>query len=107
RFRDMRPLDDRQAAALIARDGIDILVDLALHSVGSHLRVFAYRPAPIQMTWLGYVGTTGVDTIRYRITDPYVDPPGTALDVYSEKRSEEHTSELQSREKLVCRRLLE
>lgn len=85
RFRDIRPLDDRQAAALIARDGIDILVDLALHSVGSRLRVFAYRPAPIQMTWLGYVGTTGVDTIRYRITDPYVDPPGTALDVYSEK----------------------
>jgi protein O-GlcNAc transferase len=85
RFRDIRTLDDLQAAELIRSDRIDILVDLALHSTGGRLRIFACRPAPVQISWLGYPGTTGLDTIDYRITDPFIDPPGTDLGVYSEK----------------------
>ena len=85
RFRDVLRMDDAQAAELVRRDGIDILVDLALHSAGSRLRLFAYKPAPVQMTWLGYAGTTGLDTIDYRITDHFCDPPGTDFSVYSEQ----------------------
>ncbi len=84
RFRDIRYLDDIAAAELVRKDRIDILVDLALHSAGGRLRLFACKPAPVQITWLGYAGTTGLDTIDYRITDPYVDPPGTDGSVYSE-----------------------
>ncbi|MDQ2645906.1 MAG: tetratricopeptide repeat protein [Myxococcota bacterium] len=84
RFRDIRPLDDLEAAEVVRRDRIDILVDLALHSSGGRLRMFACHPAPVQISWLGYPGTTGLDTIDYRITDPFLDPPGTAADVYSE-----------------------
>lgn len=83
-FRDILPIDDVQAAEVIRKDGIDILVDLALHSRGGRLRTFACRPAPVQISWLGYAGTTGLDTIDYRITDPFVDPPGADLSVYSE-----------------------
>jgi predicted O-linked N-acetylglucosamine transferase (SPINDLY family) len=68
----------------VRSDGIDILVDLALHGAGGRLRIFACRPAPVQISWLGYMGTTGLDTVDYRITDPFVDPPGTDLSVYSE-----------------------
>lgn len=84
RFRDIRIMDDVQAADLVRRDRIDILVDLALHGPGGRLRLFACKPAPVQITWLGYAGTTGLDTIDYRITDPFVDPPGTDTRVYSE-----------------------
>jgi predicted O-linked N-acetylglucosamine transferase (SPINDLY family) len=83
-FRDIRRIDDIQAAEVIRRDRVDILVDLALHGSGGRLRVFACRPAPVQITWLGYPGTTGLDTIDYRLTDPFVDPPGGDLSVYSE-----------------------
>lgn len=84
RFRDIRLLDDIQAAELVRNDRIDILVDLALHSRGGRLRIFACKPAPVQISWLGYMGTTGLDTIDYRITDAFVDPPGSDLGVYSE-----------------------
>lgn len=83
-FRDIRHVDDVRAAKLVRSDGIDILVDLALHSSGGRLRVFACRPAPVQVSWLGYMGTTGLDVIDYRITDPFVDPPGTDTGVYAE-----------------------
>jgi protein O-GlcNAc transferase len=83
-FRDIRNIEDVQAAELVRSDRIDVLVDLALHSVGGRLRMFACRPAPVQISWLGYAGTTGLDTIDYRITDPFVDPPGADLGVYSE-----------------------
>jgi protein O-GlcNAc transferase len=66
-------------AALIERilaDQIDLLLDLSGHTAGHRLPVFAAKPAPVQATWLGYVGTTGVDAIDYLIADPHVLPEG-------------------------------
>lgn len=65
-----------QLADLIHGDGIDILVDLAGHSGTPNLRVFAHRPAPVQATWVGYLNTTGLSRIQYRISDQQCDPPG-------------------------------
>jgi protein O-GlcNAc transferase len=84
RFHDIRRLDDPSAAELVRRHGIDLLVDLAVHGTGHRLRLFACKPAPVQLTWLGYAGTTGLDTIDYRITDRYFDPPGSDLSLYTE-----------------------
>ncbi len=65
-------------AALIRRDQIDILIDLTMHMQGSRLPVFAEKPAPIQMTYLAYASSTGVPQIDYRLTDIFLDPPGTS-----------------------------
>jgi predicted O-linked N-acetylglucosamine transferase (SPINDLY family) len=78
-------LTDQQMADLVRRDQIDILVDLAMHSNNNRLLVFAQKPAPIQVTYLAWGGTTGLDTIDYRFTDPYLDAPGQDESVYSEK----------------------
>jgi len=83
-FRDIRSMDDVSAANLVRSDRIDVLVDLALHSSAGRLRVFACRPAPVQISWLGYVGTTGLDAIDYRITDNVLDPPDANSGLYSE-----------------------
>src|SRR5262249_7508690 len=72
-WRDMPGLNDGQAAELIRADRIDILVDLSLHSAGNRLLVFARKPAPVQMTFAGYPGGTGLRAIDYRIGDPYLD----------------------------------
>jgi len=77
-------LSDPQVAQQIRRDRIDILVDLKLHTADNRLMVFAHKPAPVQVTWLGYPGTTGMDAIDYRLTDPFLDPPGTDESIYSE-----------------------
>ena len=63
---------------LVRRDRIDILVDLALHTHGNRLLVFARRPAPVQVTYLGYCGTTGLPNIQYRLTDARVEPTGAS-----------------------------
>jgi protein O-GlcNAc transferase len=76
---------DGDAAAMIRADRIDILIDLAVHTRGNRLPLFAYRPAPVQMTYLGCCSTTGLSAMDYRISDGGCDPPDTDLSIYSEK----------------------
>jgi FkbM family methyltransferase len=84
RWRDIASIDDAEVAAWIRRDEIDILVDLSGHTVGNRLPVFALRPAPVQVTYLGYPNTTGLSSMDYRLTDVMADPPGATEDLHSE-----------------------
>jgi predicted O-linked N-acetylglucosamine transferase (SPINDLY family) len=74
RWQSIQRLDDSTAARLIEADGIDILVDLAGHTSGNRLGLFARKPAPVQATWIGYPDITGLPTIDWRLTDGIVDP---------------------------------
>jgi predicted O-linked N-acetylglucosamine transferase (SPINDLY family) len=78
-------LSDEQLADAIRQDRIDILVDLTMHMANNRLLVFARKPAPVQVTYLAYAGTTGLGTMDYRLTDPYLDPPGQDESCYSEQ----------------------
>jgi predicted O-linked N-acetylglucosamine transferase (SPINDLY family) len=73
---DCASLSDQALAERIRQDKIDILVDLAGHTADNRLLTFARKPAPIQVTYLGYPTTTGLTTIDYRITDHYIDIQG-------------------------------
>jgi predicted O-linked N-acetylglucosamine transferase (SPINDLY family) len=84
-WRDCAADTDEELADMIRRDRIDILVDLALHLDGNRLLLFARKPAPVQVTFAGYPGTTGLKSIDYRLTDPYLDPPGMNDAFYSEE----------------------
>jgi predicted O-linked N-acetylglucosamine transferase (SPINDLY family) len=81
RAQDMSPL---QLAERVREDGIDILVDLKGYTKDSRPAVFAYRPAPLQVAYLGFPGTSGADFMDYVIGDPYVTPLDSA-DCFSEK----------------------
>jgi protein O-GlcNAc transferase len=76
-YRSIRGMEDRRAAELIHADRIDILVDLTGHWRENRLKVFAHRPAPIQVAYLGYPNTTGLSQMDYRLTDALVDPPAS------------------------------
>jgi predicted O-linked N-acetylglucosamine transferase (SPINDLY family) len=83
-WHDVARLGDRELAQKIRDDRIDVLVDLSMHMAKNRLEVFAEKPSPVQLSWLAYPGTTGVDGMDYRITDPFLDPPGAPLP-YSEE----------------------
>ena len=74
-WRDVAAMEDARLAEQIRADGIDILVDLSLHMAGTRLLVLAHKPAPVQATFAGYPGSTGLETIDYRFTDGYLEPP--------------------------------
>jgi predicted O-linked N-acetylglucosamine transferase (SPINDLY family) len=77
-FRPTHGMSAEQVAACIRRDEIDLLIDLAGHTAGNRLDVMALRPAPVQLTYLGYPNTTGLTRIDHRITDALADPLDTA-----------------------------
>ena len=81
---DTSRLSDEQLAGQIREDRIDILIDLAMHT-GRRLLVFARKPAPVQASYLAYCSTTGLKTIDFRLTDPYLDTPQKAAEAYSEQ----------------------
>lgn len=77
-FTDVSKLSDWELAQRIHQDGIHILVDLSGYTSGSRIHALAYRPAPIQISYLGYPYTTGMDSIDYIVSDPYLDGPENA-----------------------------
>lgn len=84
-WRDVDPREPEATAKTIYEDEIDILFDLAGHTGNSAVAAFAYKPAPIQISGLGYMATTGLDTMDYFLTDPFVDPPGEHEAYFTEK----------------------
>ena len=76
-WRDVFELSDKELANLIFKDKIDILVDLAGHTANNRLRVFTYKPAPVQVTYLGYFNATGIKEIDYWLTDEVIHPEDT------------------------------
>lgn len=80
-WREVYRKDDGALAEQIRQDEIDILLDLSGHTSHSRLPVFGLMPAPVQLSWIGYPNTTGVDAIDYRLTDSYADPEGDS-DIY-------------------------
>lgn len=84
-WHDTAGLEAPALADLVRADGIDVLVDLAGHSAQNRLAAFALRPAPVQLSWLGYPATTGLTVMDARLTDALADPPGAADPAHSER----------------------
>jgi predicted O-linked N-acetylglucosamine transferase (SPINDLY family) len=84
-WRDIASVSDERAAEMIREDSIDILVDLMGHIGGHRLLIFARKPAPVQITYLGYPDTTGMRAMDYRITDSWHDPIGQTEQFHTEK----------------------
>lgn len=104
--------DDEKLASHIKDQAIDILIDLSGHTAHNRLPVFALKPAPVQVTWLGYMSTTGLSAIDWRITDQQLDPVGTTEAFNSEKllrlssagifSSDEHMAVIDASPRLPC-----
>jgi protein O-GlcNAc transferase len=73
-WREVRALDDAALARLVSDDRIDVLVDLNMHMAHGRPLLFARKPAPVQIAWLAYPGTTGIPAMDYRLSDPRLDP---------------------------------
>ncbi|MGL4420597.1 MAG: tetratricopeptide repeat protein, partial [Gemmataceae bacterium] len=84
-WRQITGLADTTVAEMIARDRIDILIDLSGHTAGNRLLTIARRPAPLQLTLFGYPNTTGLKAVDFRITDAISDPPGLTEHLYTER----------------------
>jgi len=84
-WRAVAGMSDAELAAQIRDDRIDILVDLAGHTRGNRLGVFRLKPAPVQISYLGYPATTGLDAMDFRLTDPWADPEGLTETFHSER----------------------
>lgn len=84
-WRDTRDLNHREMAQLVRNDKIDILVDLSGHTAWNRLELFALKPAPVQVSYLGYPATTGLPAIDYRITDHLADPEGKTEHLHTER----------------------
>ena len=85
KFRYIHQLNAREVAHLIREDEIDILIELGGHTAGNRLDVVALRPAPVQVTWIGYPNTTGLDCVDYRFVDEITDPVGRADETHTEQ----------------------
>ncbi|MFZ3046578.1 MAG: FkbM family methyltransferase [Desulfatirhabdiaceae bacterium] len=83
-WRNIHRMSDDQVFQSIQKDQIDILVDLTGHSGNNRMKLFARKPAPVQVAYLGYPNTTGLRTMDYRITDATADPPGITDRYYTE-----------------------
>jgi predicted O-linked N-acetylglucosamine transferase (SPINDLY family) len=77
-WRNITTLDDHAVAGLIHQDGIHVLIDLTGHTAKNRLGLFAYRPAPVQVSWLGYFASTGLHEMDYLLTDPWAIPDGSS-----------------------------
>ena len=84
-WRQVEKLSHAEVAQLIASDAIDILIDLSGHTGFNRLPAFARKPAPLQISWMGYPGTTGLQAMDYYLTDRYYSPPGKLEDQFTEK----------------------
>jgi predicted O-linked N-acetylglucosamine transferase (SPINDLY family) len=84
RWRDAQGWTDPQLAAAVHEDGIDVLVDLLGHCQPSRLPAFCERPAPLQVSWLGYLQTTGLTRMDYRLCDQRTDPEHLSAPLHTE-----------------------
>ncbi|HVY49284.1 MAG TPA: tetratricopeptide repeat protein [Minicystis sp.] len=84
-FRSVSDLSDDELFERLRADRVDLLVDLAGHTRCNRLSVFSRRPAPVQVTYLGYPNTTGLGTIDARVTDAFADPPGETEALHTER----------------------
>lgn len=83
-WRAVHALSDTDFCDRVRRDGIDILVDLSGHSGRNRLTAFAAKPAPVQVTMIGCMQTTGLKAVDYRITDALLDPAGLSEEIHTE-----------------------
>lgn len=84
-WRNISGISDNEACRIIMEDKIDILVDLNGWTRNNRMRIFAAKPAPVQVSWLGYAHSTGLSTIDYRFTDAVADPPGMTEHLHTEQ----------------------